>query len=616
MSLVPGLGIAKGMALTLRRFFEPKVTVKYPEDRRDPPHKFRGRLQLLYDEWGTLKCETCFQCAQACPIECIDMGGIDTRGRYHVHWGAPETYGERREESALRRSGRTVPGPRLPAVRRGRPGGRSTASSRSTTTIPAQMLQILEATQAAYGYLPVAALKRISQRTGRLVRDDLRHGQLLQPPALRARRRRPPRPRRSTPTGRPRRPTWPPWTRPSPAPRARRTRAGRQAGAGLSRWRTSSRPRGLADDPARARRRGRSDSISMRPSAPAHSTGSGGSIRNLGATATIATIAASGLRGRGGAGFPGRGQVADGGGDRRARAATSWSTATARTRRPARTGSCSSATRSRSSRARPSPPSRSARPRRSSRSGPTRPRRSGDSRPPSERPTDAGFLGFDVLGSGHDIAVTRPAGPGRLHARRGDRPAQGARGQARPARAAAAASGRARPVRHADRRPQRPDRSPPCRGSSATAPRRSRRSARRTAPARSSSRSGRRPATASPRSRSGRRCARSSGSAGSCRPVARIKADPRRRPVRRPAAARPARHAVCLRAAPRGRRPYRLGLGGRRRRSRLRRRPGPPADPLLRRRGVRQDDPVPDRDAPAGRDRRSRRRGPAATDRP
>ena len=28
------------------------------------------------------------------------------------------------------------------------------------------MLEILEATQAAYGYLPVAALKRISHRTG------------------------------------------------------------------------------------------------------------------------------------------------------------------------------------------------------------------------------------------------------------------------------------------------------------------------------------------------------------------------------------------------------------------------------------------------------------------
>ena len=111
MSLVPGLGIVKGMGLTLRRFFEPKVTIKYPEERAPLPHKFRGRLQLLYDEWGTIKCETCFQCAQACPIECIDMGGIDTRGRYHVHWGAPETYGERREESALRRSGRPVPDP-------------------------------------------------------------------------------------------------------------------------------------------------------------------------------------------------------------------------------------------------------------------------------------------------------------------------------------------------------------------------------------------------------------------------------------------------------------------------------------------------------------------------
>jgi hypothetical protein len=31
---------------------------------------------------------------------------------------------------------------------------------------PAHMLDILEATQAAYGYLPVAALKRISNQTG------------------------------------------------------------------------------------------------------------------------------------------------------------------------------------------------------------------------------------------------------------------------------------------------------------------------------------------------------------------------------------------------------------------------------------------------------------------
>lgn len=165
MSFIPGLGIARGMALTLRRFFEPKATIRYPEVKADIPPKFRGRLQLLYDEYGTLKCETCFQCAQACPIECIDMGGMDTRGRFHVHWGAPETYGERREESALRRSGRPVPDPAyLPFA---------TVDMSALDAIledydhdPGAMLQILEATQAAYGYLPVATLKRISQKTG------------------------------------------------------------------------------------------------------------------------------------------------------------------------------------------------------------------------------------------------------------------------------------------------------------------------------------------------------------------------------------------------------------------------------------------------------------------
>jgi ferredoxin len=163
--MVPGLGIVKGMALTLRRFFEPKATIMYPEQRADVSTRFRGRLQLLYDEWGTLKCETCFQCAQACPIECIDMGGIDTRGRYHVHWGPPETYGERREESAMRRSGRPVPDP---AFRPFKPLD-MTEVDRILDEFdhdPAHMLEILEATQDAYGYLPVAALKRISHLTG------------------------------------------------------------------------------------------------------------------------------------------------------------------------------------------------------------------------------------------------------------------------------------------------------------------------------------------------------------------------------------------------------------------------------------------------------------------
>jgi NADH:ubiquinone oxidoreductase subunit E len=165
MTTIPGLGIAKGMALTLRRFFEPKVTVQYPEQTPQIPPRHRGRLQLLYDEYGALKCETCFQCAMACPIECIDMGGTDTKDRFHVHWGAPEQYAERREEEALRRSGRPVPDSAFTPF-----------DPIDTTALdrilededhdPAHMLRILERTQDAYGYVPVAALRHISSTTG------------------------------------------------------------------------------------------------------------------------------------------------------------------------------------------------------------------------------------------------------------------------------------------------------------------------------------------------------------------------------------------------------------------------------------------------------------------
>jgi ferredoxin len=165
MTRLPGLGLAKGMALSLRRIFEPKATIRYPEVKADVSTRFRGRLQLLYDEYGTLKCETCFQCAQACPIECIDMGGIDTKGRFHVHWGPPETYGERREESALRRSGRTVPDPAY-AHFEGIDPEPLDGILEEFDHDPKHMLQILEGTQAAFGHLPVAALKRISERTG------------------------------------------------------------------------------------------------------------------------------------------------------------------------------------------------------------------------------------------------------------------------------------------------------------------------------------------------------------------------------------------------------------------------------------------------------------------
>ena len=165
MSTVPGLGIVKGMTLTLRRFFQPKVTVQYPEQTPSIPPRHRGRLQLLYDEWGALKCESCFQCAMACPIECIDMGGTDTKDRFHVHWGPPEQYAERRQELALRRSGRPVPDSSFASFEPVDTGALD-AILEEEEHDPARMLPILERAQAHYGYLPVAAIKHIANATG------------------------------------------------------------------------------------------------------------------------------------------------------------------------------------------------------------------------------------------------------------------------------------------------------------------------------------------------------------------------------------------------------------------------------------------------------------------
>lgn len=165
LTRLPGWGIAAGMLHGLVRFFQPKATVQYPEEVQEISPRHRGRLLLLYDEFGNLKCETCFQCAMACPIEVIDMAGVDTRNRYHVHWGPAEQYAERREESALRRSGRPVPDRSFRAWAAIDLGPLDEILSEEEYD-PQRMLPILERTQQVYGHLPVAALQHISHSTG------------------------------------------------------------------------------------------------------------------------------------------------------------------------------------------------------------------------------------------------------------------------------------------------------------------------------------------------------------------------------------------------------------------------------------------------------------------
>ncbi len=159
---IPGLGILKGLRQTGRNYWAPKVTNQYPESRPTMPDRWRGRLDLIYDPFGEHKCEVCFQCAQVCPVEAIDMSGFDSQGN-RVRYGMPEIYDERKDPNAYRRAGlpaepmrnagrweEEIDGSWLRSVIDGF-GGRSEA-----------LVAIFSAVQERYGYLPERALRLIS----------------------------------------------------------------------------------------------------------------------------------------------------------------------------------------------------------------------------------------------------------------------------------------------------------------------------------------------------------------------------------------------------------------------------------------------------------------------
>jgi len=73
----PITAIAKGMGVTLRNLFRPKITTQYPEHIRPKPVRFHGRHVLNRYEDGMEKCIGCELCAGVCPARCIYVRGAD-----------------------------------------------------------------------------------------------------------------------------------------------------------------------------------------------------------------------------------------------------------------------------------------------------------------------------------------------------------------------------------------------------------------------------------------------------------------------------------------------------------------------------------------------------------
>lgn len=80
------VAIAKGLVITIKHLFKRKVTIKYPEQKREFSPVYRGQHMLKRDELGRENCTACGMCAVACPAEAITMTAAERKpGEEHLY---------------------------------------------------------------------------------------------------------------------------------------------------------------------------------------------------------------------------------------------------------------------------------------------------------------------------------------------------------------------------------------------------------------------------------------------------------------------------------------------------------------------------------------------------
>jgi len=76
------INIIQGILQVLLHTFRKPVTVPYPEEVRELPPRWRGRIILSRDPDGEERCVACYLCAVACPVDCIALQATeDEHGR-------------------------------------------------------------------------------------------------------------------------------------------------------------------------------------------------------------------------------------------------------------------------------------------------------------------------------------------------------------------------------------------------------------------------------------------------------------------------------------------------------------------------------------------------------
>jgi NADH-quinone oxidoreductase subunit I len=92
--------LVKGLRVTGRQMFQPRVTTEYPKEFREKPQRYHGRHVLNRYPDGMEKCIGCELCAGVCPARCIYVRGKDNPADDPVSPG--ERYGFVYEINMLR----------------------------------------------------------------------------------------------------------------------------------------------------------------------------------------------------------------------------------------------------------------------------------------------------------------------------------------------------------------------------------------------------------------------------------------------------------------------------------------------------------------------------------
>ena len=76
--------LVKGLGLTFKTLFRPRITLQYPDEKKVMYERWRGRPCLLKGEDGQELCIACGICARVCPAQVIKVvaGKREDNSRY------------------------------------------------------------------------------------------------------------------------------------------------------------------------------------------------------------------------------------------------------------------------------------------------------------------------------------------------------------------------------------------------------------------------------------------------------------------------------------------------------------------------------------------------------